>query len=76
LPKLTEVGPSELAKKKPLEIKEKTTEEKASEQTSPEKVATPAPEALEEIIDYIICHASGKMISSEEKREAHHYAQN
>jgi hypothetical protein len=31
---------------------------------------------LEESIDYIICHASGKMLSSEEKREAHHYAQN
>jgi hypothetical protein len=70
-----EAGPSELAKKKPSEIEEKATEEKASEQTSPEKVATPAPEALEESIDYIICHASGKMLSSEEKREAHHYAQ-
>jgi hypothetical protein len=30
---------------------------------------------LEESIDYIICHASGKMLSTEEKREAQHYAQ-
>jgi hypothetical protein len=70
-----EVGPSELAEKKPSEIEEKATEEKASEQTSPEKVATPAPEALEESFDYIIRHASGKMLFSEEKREARHYAQ-
>jgi hypothetical protein len=70
-----EAGPSELAKKKPSEIEEKAIEEKASEQTLPEKVATPAPEALEESIDYIIRHASGKMLSLEEKREAHHYAQ-
>jgi hypothetical protein len=70
-----EAGPSELAEKKPSEIEEKATEEKASEQTSPEKVTTPAPEALEESIDYIIRHASGKMLSSEEKREARRYAQ-
>jgi hypothetical protein len=38
----------------PSEIEEKASEEKASEQTSPEKVATPAPEALEESTDYII----------------------
>jgi hypothetical protein len=30
---------------------------------------------LEESIDYIIRHASGKMLSSEEKQEARHYAQ-
>jgi hypothetical protein len=70
-----EVGPSKLAEKKPSEIEEKATEEKASEQTLAEKVATPAPEALEESIDYIIRHASRKMLSSEEKREARHYAQ-
>jgi hypothetical protein len=70
-----EAGPSELAEKKPWEIEEKATDEKASEQTSPENVATLAPEALEESIDYIIRHASGKMLSSEEKREARHYAQ-
>jgi hypothetical protein len=40
-------GPLELAEKKPSEI-----EEKALEQTLPKKVATPAPEALKESIDY------------------------
>ena len=55
-----EAGPSELAEKKPSEIEERAIEEKATEQVSPEKVATPAPEALKESIDYIICHASGK----------------
>jgi hypothetical protein len=42
----TEAGPSELAEKKPSEIEERATEEKATEQISPEKVATPAPEAF------------------------------
>jgi hypothetical protein len=69
-----EAGPSELAEKKPSEIEEKAIEEKTSEQTSPEKVATPAPEALKESIEYIIRHASGKTLSKEEKREAQHYA--
>jgi hypothetical protein len=70
-----EAGPSELAEKKPSEIEEKATEEKTSEQTSPEKVTTPAPKALKESIDYIIRHALGKTLTSEEKREAQHYAQ-
>jgi hypothetical protein len=71
----TEAGPSEPAEKKPLEIEERATEEKATEQISPKKVATPAPEALKETIDYIIRHASGKGLSKEEEREAQHYAQ-
>jgi hypothetical protein len=62
-----EAGPSELTEKKPSENEEKAIEEKASEQSSPEKVATPAPEALKESIDYIIRHASGKTLSKEEK---------
>jgi hypothetical protein len=70
-----EAGPSELTEKKPSEIEEKATEEKASEQTSPEKIATLAPKALNESIDYIVRHASGKTLSKEEKREAQHYAQ-
>jgi hypothetical protein len=70
-----EAGPSELAEKKPSEIEERAIEEKTTEQVSPEKVVTPAPEALKESIDYIICHASGKVVSMEEKREAQHYAQ-
>jgi hypothetical protein len=68
------VGPSESAEINPAEIEEKATEEKTTEQISPEKVATPAPEALKESIDYIICHASGKVLSKEEEREAQHYA--
>jgi hypothetical protein len=68
-------GPSESAKINPAEIEEKATEEKITEQISPEKVATPAPEALKESIDYIISHASGKVLSKEEEREAQHYAQ-
>jgi hypothetical protein len=71
----TEGGPLELAESKPSEIEERVTEEKATEKISPEKVATPAPEALKESIDYIIRHASGKGLSKEEEREAQHYAQ-
>jgi hypothetical protein len=70
-----EAGPLEFTEKKPSEIEEKAIEEKASKETSPEKVATPAPEALKESIDYIIHHASRKTLSKEEKREAQHYAQ-
>jgi hypothetical protein len=62
-----EAGPSEPAEKKPSEIEEKATEEEAIEQTLPEKVAAPAPEALKESIEYIICHASGKRLSKEEE---------
>jgi hypothetical protein len=71
----TKAGPSEPAEKKPAEIEEKATEGKATEQISPEKVATLAPEALKESIDYIVRHASGKGLSKEEEREAQHYAQ-
>jgi hypothetical protein len=71
----TQAGPSEPAEIKSVEIEEKATEEKATEQISSEKVATPAPEALKESIDYIIRHATGKGLSQEEKREAQHYAQ-
>jgi hypothetical protein len=68
-------GPSVPVEMKPAEFEEKATEEKATEQILFEKVATPAPEALKERIDYIICHASGKRLSQEEEREAQHYAQ-
>jgi hypothetical protein len=63
------------AETKSAEIEEKAAEEEAIEQTLPEKVATPAPEALKESIDYIIRHASGKRLSKEEEREDQHYAQ-
>jgi hypothetical protein len=62
----TKAGLLEPAKIKPVEIEEKATEEETTEQISPEKVATPAPEALKESIDYIIRHASGKVLSKEE----------
>jgi hypothetical protein len=71
----TEAGPSESAKKKPSEIEKKAAEEEAIEQTLHEKVATPAPKALKESIEYIIRHASGKRLSKEEEWEAQHYAQ-
>jgi hypothetical protein len=58
------------AKMKPAEF-----EEKATEQISFEKDATPTTEALKESIDYIIRHASGKGLSQEEEQEAQHYAQ-
>jgi hypothetical protein len=71
----TKAGPLEPAEIEPAEIEQKAIQEKATEQISAEKVATPAPEALKESIDYIIRHASGKGLSQEEKREAQHYAQ-
>jgi hypothetical protein len=40
----------------------------------PEKIETPASEALIENVDYIIRHASGKKLSEEETLEARHYA--
>jgi hypothetical protein len=71
----TEVGPSVPAKTKPSKFEEKATEEKVTEQISFKKVATPAPEALKDSIDYIIGHASRKELSQEEEREAQPYAQ-
>jgi hypothetical protein len=49
--------------------------EKTAEQMAPEKIETPAPEALIENVDYIIQHALGKKLSGEETLEAKHYAQ-
>jgi hypothetical protein len=57
-----------------IETKPAAPEEKAVEQIAPEKVKTPAPEALIENIDYIIRHASGKKPSDEEILEVKHYA--
>jgi hypothetical protein len=71
----TQAGPSEPAEKMPSEIEERATQEETTEQISPKKVASPAPEALKETIDYIIHHTSGKRLSEEEKQEAQHYAQ-
>jgi hypothetical protein len=65
----TKAGPSQPTEIKPAVIEEKTAEEKATEQISSENVATPAPEALKESIDYIIRHALGKGLSQEERQK-------
>ena len=44
-------GPSQSTEINPAVIEEKAREEKTTEQITPEKVATPAPEALKESID-------------------------
>jgi hypothetical protein len=69
-----EAGPSEPAKEKSLETGEDTKKE-ATKQILPEKTFSSTPEASSRVPDYIVRHASGKRLSEEEKREAHHYAQ-
>jgi hypothetical protein len=69
-----EIGPSESAKEKSLETEGETTK-KAIKQILSEKTLSSTPEAFSKLPDYIVRHASGKMLSEEEKREAHHYAQ-
>jgi hypothetical protein len=69
-----EAGPSEPTKEKPLETRERAPEEEAIERILPEKVAAPTPEAPSEDLDYIIRHASGKILSEGEIFEAKHYA--
>jgi hypothetical protein len=66
----TEAGPSEPTETEPIIV-----EEKATEQIASEKVESPASKASKERADYIIRHASGKILSQEEKLEALHYAQ-
>jgi hypothetical protein len=51
------------------------SEENTTEQIASEKIEASAPEALDKSIDYIIRHASGKVLSEEEMLEAQHYAQ-
>jgi hypothetical protein len=58
----------------PTETEPAAPEEKATEQTAPEKIEIPAPEALIENVDYIFRHALGKKLSEEETLEARHYA--
>jgi hypothetical protein len=65
-----EAGPSVPTKMEPADPKEKTTAQIAFE-----KIETPAPEASNKSINYIIRHASGKELSQEEMLEARHYAQ-
>jgi hypothetical protein len=65
-----EAGPSVSTETKPPAPEEKTVG-----QIVPEKTETPAPEAPNEDVDYIIRHASGKKLSQEEILEARHFAQ-
>jgi hypothetical protein len=67
----TEAGPSEPTKVKSLEAEETET----TEQISAEETGTAAPEASSEAFDYILCHASGKILTEKEKQEAQFYAQ-
>jgi hypothetical protein len=69
-----ETGPSESAKEKSLETEGENTKETLKQILS-EKTLSSTPEASSKFPDYIVRHASGKMLSEEEKREAHHYAQ-
>jgi hypothetical protein len=69
----TEAGPSEPAKEKSLETRDKETE--ATEQILAEKTTTATPEAFSEALNYILRHASGKKLTVKEKREAQFYAQ-
>jgi hypothetical protein len=57
-----------------LETREKAAEEEGIEQIFPEKATASAPEASSKVLDYIIRHASGKILSEEEIFEAKHYA--
>jgi hypothetical protein len=57
------------------ETKPAAPEEKTAGQIVPKKTETPAPEAPNEDVDYIIWYASGKKLSQEEILEARHFAQ-
>jgi hypothetical protein len=59
----------------PTEMERVDPKEKSAEQIATEKIEAPSPEALNKNIDYIIRHASGKVLSQEEMLEAQHYAQ-
>jgi hypothetical protein len=65
----SEAGPSV-----PTEMERADPEEKSTEQIATEKLEAPGPEASNKSIDYIICHASGKVLS-QEMLKAQHYAQ-
>jgi hypothetical protein len=65
----TEAGPSVPTEMEPADSKEKSTERIATE-----KIEAPGPEASNKSIDYVIRHASGKVLSQEEMLEAQHYA--
>jgi hypothetical protein len=66
----TEAGPSV-----PTEMERDDPIEKSTEQIATEKTDAPGPEAPNKSIDYIIRHASRKVLSPEEMLEAQYYAQ-
>jgi hypothetical protein len=70
-----EAGPSECGKEKSLETEGEDTKD-TSRQILSAKTLSSTPEASSKLPDYIVRHASGKVLSEEEKREAHYYAQN
>jgi hypothetical protein len=57
-----------------LETKRESKKETLKQILS-EKTLSSTPEAPSKLPDYIMQHASGKILSEDEKREAHHYAQ-
>jgi hypothetical protein len=59
----------------PTEMEHVDPKEKSTERIATEKIEAPGPEASNKSIDYIIRHASGKVLSQEEMLEAQHYAQ-
>jgi hypothetical protein len=65
----TEAGPSV-----PTEMERADPKDKSTERIATEKIEAPGPEASNKSIDYIIRHASGKVLSQEEMLEAQHYA--
>jgi hypothetical protein len=66
----TKAGPSV-----PTEMECADPKEKSIERIATEKIEAPGPEASNKSIDYIIRHASGKVLSQGEMLEAQHYAQ-
>jgi hypothetical protein len=59
----------------PTEMERVDPKEKSTERIATEKIKASGPEASNKSIDYIIRHASGKVLSQEEMLEAQHYAQ-
>jgi hypothetical protein len=59
----------------PTEMEHVDPKEKSTKRIATEKITAPGPEASNKSIDYIIRHASGKVLSQEEMLEAQHYAQ-
>jgi hypothetical protein len=59
----------------PTDMERADPKEKSTERIATEKIEAPSPEASNKSIDYIIRHASGKVLSQEEMLEAQHYAQ-